>query len=382
MLICSRHHYSNCSIVILNKDVIGGLLVIDKIHNGTVRTTKFNWNDFRIENEIGRGGMSSVFKAKYVGIGAGQLEMNRSVAIKVLRDDLSHDSKLKARFQNELKVLMQLKHPNILEVYGWLNSPQGHFGIVTEFIEGHDLKTLSEMGSFSGKLDLIRNVSMKLLDGLSYLHQLGIIHRDLKPSNIVISRTNNVKIIDFGISKLMDSNIDLTRTNATLGTIFYMSPEQIDDSKTVNERTDIYSFGVVLWELINGHKPYKDSNSHASIISSILNKNLPQTQTSFDEIIQKCTRKVQSERYGSVSEVISALKRIKNLDQQEQKKDKQASENSNAILDEKETVADDSTVVFEKTPKSKRVKIGVYLYLLLVVSTLVLLALLVNYIQN
>ncbi|MFM7682344.1 MAG: serine/threonine-protein kinase, partial [Bacteroidota bacterium] len=177
-----------------------------------------------------------------------------------------------------------------------------------DFIEGESLKVVIERGNISKEnLNLWLN---QMLDALSYCHQNGLIHRDIKPSNFMIDKHGNIKLLDFGIAKNLNNSGEYTQTGTAqmLGTPIYMSPEQVLETKTVNERSDIYSFGVVLWQMLSGQKPY-DSNTLSTfqIQSKIVNEPLPLLNSEMDGIIQKCTDKDPNNRFGNCDEIKKAL---------------------------------------------------------------------------
>src|SRR5262249_4425108 len=213
------------------------------------------FGSYTIVARIGEGGMGVVYRAT-------DTRLKRDVAIKVLPDGVSNDQQRLARFQREAEILATLNHPNIAAVYG-LEQVDGMTGIVLELVEGETLADLIAGGPLA--IDDVLPIARQIADALETAHESGIIHRDLKPANVKIRADATVKVLDFGLAKAFDStptsNLGLTQSptlslQATysgliLGTAAYMSPEQAS-AKPVDRRADIWSFGVVLWEMLTG----------------------------------------------------------------------------------------------------------------------------------
>ncbi len=201
---------------------------------------------FQIENEIGSGAMGQVYLARYIKNG-------QKVAIKVMAAGL-RNATAQARFQREAEVLQQLNHPNIVRFYV-VSEFEGAPYYAMEFVEGEPLDSLLER---RGKLpwDDVVEIGKQICAALQHAHQQGIIHRDLKPSNLMIMKDGTVKLTDFGIAKDLDV-AQLTATNNTVGTAAYMSPEQCRGERNLTHKSDLYSLGVVLYELLVGAKPFE-----------------------------------------------------------------------------------------------------------------------------
>ena len=192
---------------------------------------------------IGRGGMGFVFKAR-------QLHLDREVALKLLPEKLSADPRFAERFTREARVLAKLNHPNIVMVHDFGHAG-GFYYLLMEYVEGLNLRQAMRMGKFSPGEALA--IVPKICDALQFAHENGVLHRDIKPENLLLDTRGNVKIADFGIAKLLGDEKDaftLTGTGASLGTPHYMAPEQFENPTQVDHRADIYSLGVVFYEML------------------------------------------------------------------------------------------------------------------------------------
>ncbi len=207
-------------------------------------------NGFELKRLLGKGGMAEVWYAEN--------EIGKPAAVKVLNENLASYPQIVERFHNEALVMVKLDHPNIRQVYGY-----GYIGnrhcIVMEYLEGEDLEELMKRGKQFTDEEL-RRWWDQTVDALNYTHAMDIVHRDIKPSNLFLDKRGNIKLLDFGIAKVKES-ISLTSTGAMLGTLMYMSPEQVKDTKNIDYRTDIYSLAVTFAQLISGNCPYDSSSS-------------------------------------------------------------------------------------------------------------------------
>ena len=207
-------------------------------------------NGFVLKKLLGRGGMAEVWYAEN--------EIGKPAAVKILNENLASYQQIVERFHNEALVMVKLDHPNIRQVYGY-----GYIGnrhcIVMEYLEGEDLEALMKEGRHFTD-DELRRWWNQTVDALDYTHAMGIVHRDIKPSNLFLDKRGNIKLLDFGIAKVKES-ISLTSTGAMLGTLMYMSPEQVKDTKNIDYRTDIYSLAVTFAHLISGSCPYDSTSS-------------------------------------------------------------------------------------------------------------------------
>ena len=257
---------------------------------------------YKILDEIGKGGMATVFKAMDGN--------NQFVAIKMLNDAYKHNEIVRKRFENEAKAMQMLDHPNIVKVIDFINFDD-ELAIVMELIDGVSLQQLIRR---NGKLTERATVSLmnQILSALDYAHQRGIIHRDIKPSNFIINKKNIVKVIDFGVAKFAhdDEELNLTKAGTEIGTVSYMSPEQVKDSKTLDNLTDIYSLGVMLYFMLTGKHPYNLRElSSFDIKEKIVNEPLPTIDNlpSFSKVIAKATEKKPQNRYLSCGQFHQAL---------------------------------------------------------------------------
>lgn len=264
---------------------------------------------YEIIKNIGEGGMANVYLA-YDTI------LDRKVAIKVLRGDLSNDEKFVRRFQREALSASSLSHPSVVEIYD-VGEDNGTFYIVMEYVEG---KTLKQLIKKRGSLTLSESIDIMLqvTDGISHAHDSYIIHRDLKPQNIMIKDDGMIKIMDFGIAMALNST-QLTQTNSVMGSVHYLPPEQAS-GKGCTIRSDIYSMGIVFYELLTGNLPFKGENAveialkqMRDPIPSIRKKNssIPQ---SVENVILKATAKNPKNRYSDAKEMHADLLTVLNED--------------------------------------------------------------------
>ena len=260
-------------------------------------------NRYEIIMKIGSGGMADVYKAK-------DHVLNRLVAIKVLKQEYSTDATFVKKFRVEAQSAAGLSHPNIVNVYD-VGEDDGVYFIVMELVQGITLKNYIDM---KGKLDIREalNISAQIASGLSAAHENRIIHRDIKPQNIIMSRDGKVKVTDFGIAKVADST---TVTTTAAGTVHYISPEQARGGYS-DERSDIYSLGITMYEMVTGRVPFEGETNVAVALMHIQSEITPPRQlepsipVSFEKIILKCTQKKPERRYASARELIADLRKV------------------------------------------------------------------------
>jgi serine/threonine protein kinase len=253
---------------------------------------------------LGEGGMSKVYLAKH-------RILQQEVAVKVLNQEFIKNGNIKGRFLSEAKSLFVMSHINIVRVTDLIDQ-ENMVAYIMEYIQGWSLKDYLENNGSLKDEDIQRMIS-QMLDALSYVHGQGLVHRDIKPANIFITRGGIVKLMDFGIAKRLGGALDYDATgiHQTMGTTMYMSPEQIKSTKDVTYLSDLYSLGVVLWQMVTGRKPYdnKTSSSH-EIQSKIVNEKLPLTGTRWDDIIGKSTAKQETGRFRSANEFKEAVNQL------------------------------------------------------------------------
>ncbi|UCE19253.1 MAG: serine/threonine protein kinase, partial [Gemmatimonadota bacterium] len=217
---------------------------------------------YKILEKLGEGGMGVVYKAE-------DTKLDRIVALKFLPPQLTSDTEAKERFIHEAKAAAALNHPSICTIHE-IDEAEGQTFIVMEYIEGRELRDIGGMRHAETlTLNKVLNYAIQIAEGLQEAHGRDIIHRDIKPANIMVTQNDQIKIMDFGLAKLRGVS-KLTQTGSTLGTVQYMSPEQAQGIE-VDQRSDIFSFGVVLYELITGQLPFKGEHE-AAVIYSIVNE--------------------------------------------------------------------------------------------------------------
>jgi len=259
----------------------------------------------RIVEEVASGGMAVVYRAI-------QEPMGRTVAIKALKTSAASEENVATRFEREAKSLANLQHENIIHVYDF-HMERGAMFIVMEYVQGIDLYDLLEKG---GRLpyDVATIIGMQVARALDYVHYRGIIHRDIKPANIMISRSGGVKLMDFGIAR--DTSFgDLTEQGTGIGTPAYMSPEQVLGDR-LDARSDIFSLGVVLYQMVTGTKPFIEDEKKSAMHKIRLEKHTsvrklnPDIPRELANVIDKCLEKQPRDRWRSAQHMVMALERF------------------------------------------------------------------------
>lgn len=268
---------------------------------------------YRIEEKLGEGGMGVVYRAR-------DLSLNRAVAIKFISSEVA-DAERRERFQREAQTASSLNHPHILTVFE-AGAIDGRQYLVTEYIEGFTLSKWSRQEK--PPLHRIVELAIGIADALACAHQASIVHRDVKPENILVSRQGFAKLVDFGLARLLEGESGseeatitqgATRPGAILGTTAYMSPEQAT-GRLADERSDIFSFGVVLYELLAGERPFAGSSSVDLLHAIVHNLPRPLTDARIDVplllriIVEKALEKDPADRYQSMREMVVDLKRV------------------------------------------------------------------------
>lgn len=261
---------------------------------------------YRIIDQIGQGGMATVYKAY-------QPSMDRYVAIKVLPSQLAESKEFATRFQQEARIIARLEHPHILPVFDY-GEDNGVAYFVMRYLEAGTLKDRMEAGR-PLPLDEIDRIFTQLTDALTYAHSHGIVHRDLKPANVLIDPYGNVFLTDFGIAKLLESaSPRLTQTDAILGTPAYISPEQAQ-AQPVDQRSDIYSLGIILYEMVTGGVPFVADTPLAVIFKHITDplplpsQVRPDVPPAIEKVILRALAKEPRDRFATAQEFKTAWKR-------------------------------------------------------------------------
>ncbi len=267
---------------------------------------------YRIIRSIGEGGMADVYLAE-------DMILERQVALKVLRGDLSEDDTFIRRFKREALAATSLNHPNIVQIYDIGEDGDTYF-IVMEYISGNNLKQLLSKRKHLTLSEVI-DICKQLALALSHAHSKTIVHRDIKPHNVIIQEDGTVKITDFGIAVTMNATI-LTQTNSVMGSVHYLAPEQIGGD-VVDLRSDIYSFGIVMYELITGQVPF-NSDTPVTIALKHVNDDFPSiiekdatVPQSVENIIFKCCAKNPENRYQDAMELFNDLQRCLDVEDAE-----------------------------------------------------------------
>src|ERR1044071_1216841 len=271
---------------------------------------------YRIEREIGEGGMSHVFVGKTITPAAEVLPVDYPVVLKVMSDELAGDVTARKRFVKEAQILAKLRHRYITRFYEFINNDSGAV-LVMEFVEGTPVDVLlAERGALPVN-DAI-GICQCLLEALVYAHGKGIVHRDIKPANLIREKVGSVKVTDFGIAKIKENSAGpggtvLTKSGFLLGTPHYMSPEQIREPKDAGARADVYSAGVVLYEMLTGQLPF-NSRSLPKLIDAIYRGEKampsalrPELDRELEQIVLKAMMPRADERFSTAREFFEAL---------------------------------------------------------------------------
>ncbi len=296
--------------------------------------------NYKIISLLGEGGMATVYEGQNIGL------TNRKVAIKVLNPMFSTKTDIKKRFQNEAEILSSLQHPNIVSVWDYAEN-NNILAIIMEYIQGETLNITIKNATLTENAK--KDIFLKILDAFQYAHNKGIIHRDIKPSNVIIMPDNTPKILDFGIAKIVEEGGEYSMTGAFMGTLTYMSPEQIKDSKYIDQRSDIYSLAVLYYTMILGKKPYdENTTSKFDIQTNIVKNPLPDLHLlpiETRKIIEKATEKNPNDRYDSCKSFMEALQNINVINEIKITK--------NAIIDNSENTTIDTQKEQQEPQKPK-----------------------------
>jgi serine/threonine protein kinase/Tfp pilus assembly protein PilF len=260
---------------------------------------------YQIVEELGKGGMGKVYKVH-------DAQIQEKIALKLIKPEVAQDKKTIERFRNELKLARKIRHKNICQMFD-LGEEKGTHFITMEFVPGQDLKGLIRQ---TGQLAVgtTINIARQICDGLTEAHKSGVVHRDLKPSNIMIDKEGDVRIMDFGIARSLEAK-GITGAGVMIGTPEYMSPEQVE-GKDVDQRSDIYSLGVILYEMVTGRVPFEGDTpftvgvKHKSERPQNPKEINPQISEDLNNTILKCLEKEKDNRFHNAGGVLSALENI------------------------------------------------------------------------
>jgi len=260
---------------------------------------------YEIIEELGKGGMGKVYRVN-------DIELKQEIALKLIKPEISADKKTIERFRNELKIARTIRHKNVCGMYD-LGEKEGAYFITMEYIRGEDLKNLiRKMGQLSAWQAI--TIAKQICDGLSEAHRLGVVHRDLKPQNIMIDRDGDARIMDFGIARSLEAK-GITGAGVMLGTPEYMSPEQVE-GKEVDLRSDIYSLGIILYEMVTGRVPFEGDTPFAVGVKQKsetpqnpkeLNSHIPDD---LNRVILRCLEKEREKRFPSAADLRAELENI------------------------------------------------------------------------
>ena len=259
---------------------------------------------YQLIEELGRGGMGVVYKAE-------DTKLKRTVALKFLPPELTHIPDVKDRFMREAQAAAALDHPNICTVYEFDEAEEKTF-ISMAYVEGQSLRKKLESGPL--ELDEALRIALQVAQGLQIAHKKGVVHRDIKSANIMVTEDNQAKIMDFGLARMTGGTL-ITQEGMTMGTIAYMSPEQARGEE-VDQRTDIWSLGVVLYEMFGGQLPFRGDHDQAVVYSILNKKPRPITELrseipmSIEQVVDKALEKNPDERYQQIDELLDDLKSI------------------------------------------------------------------------
>lgn len=260
---------------------------------------------FQIIEELGKGGMGRVYKAL-------DKEIKEKIALKLIKSEISADEKTIERFRNELKLARQISHKNVCRMYD-LNKEDGAYYITMEYVSGEDLKSFIRRAGILGAGKAIY-IAKQVCEGLTEAHRLGVIHRDLKPQNIMIDKDGNAKILDFGIARSLKTK-GITGSGVMIGTPEYMSPEQVE-GKEVDQRADIYSLGIILYEMVTGKVPFEGDTpftigvKHKSVPPIPPKEINPLIPDHLNRVILRCLVKDKEKRYSSTEELRTELESV------------------------------------------------------------------------
>jgi eukaryotic-like serine/threonine-protein kinase len=261
-----------------------------EVDEAVIDDKKVKIGEYTITGKVGQGGIAEIYRGRQESLG-------RDVAVKILSAELVTDADIVRRFERESMVIARLNHPNIVHVID-KGKAGGRYYFVMEFVDGTSLREVidSPRINLATKLDML----VQVCKGLEYAHKNGVIHRDIKPTNILIDRNGNAKVADFGIAQMVGlPDSDMTSSDVIMGTLSYMSPEQKMSSTNVDQTTDIYALGVILYEILTGRKPM----GHFKLPTEVN----PEIPRGFDTIVLKCLAQEPKDRFQTAVEMKDAI---------------------------------------------------------------------------
>jgi len=277
---------------------------------------------YQILDRLGVGGMGEIFKVRHI-------HLNELRVIKIMRPNVAADDQGMQRFLQEARTSTMIKHKNLAMLYDFAQLEDGYYYMVWEFIDGTNIqKWMAQNGAMPARLTI--EISIQALNGLDHLHSMGLIHRDISPENIMLSQDHHgkllCKVIDFGIAKSLaegESGQGLTQTGMFLGKLKYASPEQagfLKEGEHLDPRSDLYSFGIVMYEMLAGKAPFQATNPHGYILKHVTEKPMPiaamnadvKVPPQLEAIIMKSLEKNRDQRFASAADFAAALEGIRN----------------------------------------------------------------------
>jgi serine/threonine-protein kinase len=293
-----------CGTQFLDQEKIEVTETIEVPKQELTRGTTFA-NRYEIIEELGKGGMGKVYRVE-------DTKLKQEVALKLIKPEIAKDKKTIERFRNELKIARNIRHKNVCGMYDLGEEKGAHF-ITMEYVPGEDLKGMIRMMGQLGAGKAI-SIAKQVCEGLSEAHRLGVVHRDLKPSNIMIDKEGNARIMDFGIARSLSTK-GITGAGVMIGTPEYMSPEQVE-GKEVEQRSDIYSLGVILYEMVTGKVPFGGDTAltiavkHKTEEPKDPGEFNPQLSEDLSRVILKCLEKDKGKRHQSMDQILNELSEI------------------------------------------------------------------------
>jgi len=262
--------------------------------------------NYKVKSLLGEGGMGIVYLAEHVKLG-------RKVAIKVLHAHLASNESIRNRFMNEAKTMAELQHPNIVNLHDYHEDELGLY-LIMEYVDGQPLDEYIEKMSGPIPEEKAIHFFKQALSAFQYAHEKNVVHRDIKPSNLIITNEGKLKVLDFGIAKIVgNDNYKLTKTGAHTGSVYYMSPEQVRGFD-VDYRSDIYSLGITLYQMLTGYNPYVDLTTEYDIFEQIVKVPLADPRTKYPavsehmvQVINKSTQKNPLDRFNSCNDFSKSL---------------------------------------------------------------------------